>query len=106
MPLRRLSIPLFHRLRVSAVLGCYPNPFNPATTIRVRLVGGSGATLRIVDVSGRVVRTLDLSGLGAGEHRIDWDGNGDGGLRLSSGVYLARLEAADGAHAVRMVLLR
>lgn len=90
----------------SAILRASPNPFNPITDIRFRLASSAGARLRIADVSGRVVRTFDLRHFPPGEHQVQWDGNGDQGLRLASGVYIARLEAADGAKSLRLVLVR
>jgi hypothetical protein len=75
----------------------YPNPFNPKTTLAFTLASGAEVELAIVDSQGRRVRILQEGYLGAGEHRRIWDGRDDAGRAGASGVYLARLLAADGA---------
>jgi len=83
-----------------------PNPFNPTTTLRYELARSARATLRVYDVHGRLVRTLVSATLPAGAHRATWDGRDEGGARVASGVYLARLETPHGAQTRRLVLLR
>ena len=82
--------------------GIYPNPFNPAATIRFTLPEPQRVTLSIHALNGQLVATL-LSGPGsAGSHSVRWDASGRG-----SGVYLCRLEAEGGVSRVRkMVLVR
>jgi len=38
-----------------------------------------------------------ILGLGVGGHLVRWNGNGDDGLQVSSGVYLVRLTAGKSA---------
>ena len=83
-----------------------PNPFTPQTEIRFRLAQPGTPRLRIFEVSGRLVRTLALPALPAGEHHVTWNGTSDRGVRLGSGVYIARLETPDGVRAMRIVLVR
>jgi len=92
--------------RSSALVRAVPNPFNPYTSIRFRLASRERAELRIFDVAGRLVRSFRLPTLPAGEHSVPWDGTTDGGTRLATGVYIARLSASDGAHAMKLVLIR
>lgn len=91
---------------VSALIGAAPNPFNPRTKIRFRLSSPAGARLRIFDVSGRLLRSFDLSGLSPGEHSVGWDGTSEGGIRLATGIYVARLETVDGTRAMKVALLK
>ena len=71
---------------------CYPNPFNPTTTIAYRLAEDGSVELAVFDVSGRRVSTLVAGRRGSGEvHRVVWDGRADAGVGLPSGVYLLRL---------------
>lgn len=90
----------------SALVSATPNPFNPSTSLRFRLASAEKAKLRIFDVAGRLVRTLDLPSLSPGEHAVIWNGTGDGGGALASGVYIVRLDATDGAHTMRIVLVK
>ena len=85
---------------------CYPNPFNPATTIRFTLGEAVRVRLRIYDVSGRFVRELTDGRRGAGQHSETWDGMDQAGRGVSSGVYFYRLEAGSFIETKKMVLAR
>ncbi|MBN2171216.1 MAG: T9SS type A sorting domain-containing protein [Candidatus Krumholzibacteriota bacterium] len=87
-------------------LGGYPNPFNPATTLRFEQPALGRAALRVYDVSGRLVRTLIDGPLGAGGHTVVWDGRDDAGRPLATGVYLARLESAGRVETRKLTLLK
>jgi hypothetical protein len=88
----------------------YPNPFNPTT--RIRYTVGTKQTqpvpvsLKIYNVLGQLVRTLVDEEKAAGSHRVTWDGRDDGGQKLSSGVYLYRLEIENLRVSRRMLLLK
>ncbi len=69
----------------------YPNPFNPATTIRYRLSVVSNVKLKIYDVLGKEVKTLLDQEKQAGQHVIYWDGTDQHGQRVASGVYFYRM---------------
>ncbi|MBN2169928.1 MAG: T9SS type A sorting domain-containing protein, partial [Candidatus Krumholzibacteriota bacterium] len=84
----------------------HPNPFNPRTTISFGLPEAGPATLAIFDVGGRRVRTLVSGELGAGRHHVVWDGRGDTGRSLASGVYFYRLETDGQVLGRKMLLLK
>jgi flagellar hook assembly protein FlgD len=63
-------------------------------------------TVRVFDVSGRLERNLAEERLPAGSHTVRWDGRADSGVRVASGVYFYRLEAASGLESKKVVLLR
>ncbi len=77
----------------------YPNPFNPATTIRFELPQSSRVTLTVYDVLGQKIQTLVNRRMSAGRHHARFNA-GD----LSSGIYLYVLES-DGRQLVRKMLL-
>jgi len=79
----------------------YPNPFNPATSIRYRLDAASEVRLAVYDVTGRLVRVLEEGMRSAGEHEVRFDGAG-----LSSGVYLYRLEGGGFSETRKMSLIK
>lgn len=86
---------------------CYPNPFNPSTTISFELQSAAEVALEIFDVKGRAVRTLvagDL--LGQGPHRVTWDGKDSSGHIAAAGVYFYRLKAGDFGETRRMTLVK
>ncbi len=85
----------------------YPNPFNPSTTIPFSLEAPASITLSILNVSGRLVRVLaDRRSFPSGRHELRWDGVDAAGKPAPSGVYFYRLEAATGATARPMLLVK
>jgi hypothetical protein len=84
----------------------YPNPFNPSTTIAFSLPEASEVTIKVYDLSGNLVRTLVNDNRTAGEHEVTWNGLNDKGVRVSSGVYIYRIEAGNFAQTRRMVMLK
>ncbi len=89
------------------LIGAYPNPFNPHTTIFYDLGQEIGHSLRIFDMSGRLVRELRSEGaMRQGRQEVVWDGRDDRGRQVSSGVYFYRLEAGDFSQTKRMVLIK
>ncbi|GEM_PF-2002856 len=86
--------------------GARPNPFGQMTAVSFQMPAPGRVALRIYNVSGQLVRTVDGGERPAGLHRIAWDGADDHGRRLSSGVYLYRLEAAGSSISGRMIKVR
>jgi hypothetical protein len=73
----------------------YPNPFNSQTTISYYLadIGYQPAEVKlyIYNISGQLIRKLVDTRQYPGSYRAVWDGLGEGGETLSSGIYFARL---------------
>ncbi len=89
-----------------AIAGNYPNPFNPATTIAFTLDTPGRAMLTVYNLAGQAVRTLEDGSLPAGRHEVVWDGTDDAGVRVSSGIYMARLDCNGASAAHRMTLMK
>jgi|GEM_PF-4761692 len=89
------------------LIGNYPNPFNPSTTIAYRLNKQSQVTLQVFDITGRSIATL-LKGetLSAGTHSINWNAIQSPGVQAGSGVYIYRLTVDGVSHTKRMMLVR
>ncbi len=81
-----------------------PNPFRERTTLRFSVRDRSRTRLRLYDVSGRLVRRLVDGERESGYHDVVWNGRDDAGLRVTGGVYFARLEIG-GFRATRKVLV-
>jgi len=76
----------------------FPNPFNPSTRVRFRLPFESVVSYDISNLLGETVASsADLS-LPAGEHTINWDGRGDDGGTVGSGVYFLAFTARASGH--------
>jgi hypothetical protein len=88
------------------LIGNYPNPFNPLTTIEFRLDRKVETQLSIYDLRGRKVVTLVDRILPAGHHFEPWDGRDWSGRTLSSGIYIYRLRAGSLSDTRRMILLK
>lgn len=89
-----------------ALLGNYPNPFNPRTTIQYSLDRPTHVRLSIYDPRGRLVRGLVDTEQLAGAHDQTWDGTDQQGRFVPSGVYFYRLQAGDLDDTRRMVLVK
>ncbi len=88
-----------------ALANNYPNPFNPATTIKYALPEASSVTLEIYNVVGQVVRTLVADHQNAGRYVVQWDATNESGHSLSSGIYFYRLQAGGEFLEVKKMLL-
>jgi len=84
----------------------YPNPFNSSTAIRFGLPQPEMVSLTIYNLAGQEVATLVQGQLQTGSHTLRWDGRGEDGRELASGVYLCRLEAGDQVAMRKLVLVR
>jgi hypothetical protein len=88
------------------LLGNYPNPFNPVTTIRFSLARAGRVRISVHDVEGRLVRLVTERRFGAGTHGVTWDGTGADGRVAGSGVYFCVLRSGDGERSRKMLLLK
>jgi hypothetical protein len=82
-----------------ALLGAYPNPFNPSTVISYQLSEISQVNLSVYDVAGRPVAELVNGWRDAGLHEVTFDAS-----HLPSGVYFARL-SSDKLNSTQKLLL-
>ena len=83
-----------------------PNPFNRLTSIRYGLDRSAALTLKVFDISGRLVNVLRNGGVeGPGWFETSWDGRDLRGRRVSSGVYIYRLQSGDRVRTKQMILL-
>jgi len=83
------------------LLSNYPNPFNPATTIRFDLPQPSLVRLEVYDVRGSLIATLVHEQKLAGVYRIQFDAP-----HLSGGLYFYRLQAGTFSKIQKMALVR
>jgi hypothetical protein len=79
----------------------YPNPFNPSTIISVELKEKAFVTLEVFNSIGERVAVLLNKHMPAGISNISFDGS-----KLTTGVYLYRLQADNVTIARKMLLLK
>jgi len=79
----------------------FPNPFNPATTIRYSIAAPQVVTLTVYDLLGRVVETFADGKKIPGTYTVVWNAS-----CRSSGVYFIRLIAGKFIDTRKMLLLK
>lgn len=84
----------------------YPNPFNPITSIQYGLTEASNVRVSIYNILGQEVATLVNEYQEAGNRSVRWNGTDHYGSKVSSGIYLYRIQAGNFTKTMKMVLLK
>ena len=79
----------------------YPNPFNPATKIEYSIPQNGNVLLKVYDMLGREVAVLVNEYKNAGYYTVNFDGS-----KLSSGVYIYKLQSGQYSDMKKMVLIK
>jgi hypothetical protein len=91
------------QLRVSV----YPNPFNPAVTVRIDVPRATHVAVAIYDVTGRPVKTFpDRAVIQSRTVELTWDGTNRNGRQVPSGVYLLKVTAGGVVRTQKLVVVR
>ncbi len=85
----------------------HPNPFNPATELTFVVPEPATVSLTIYDLVGhRVVRLINDEPYNGGRYAATWNGRGEAGRQMPSGVYFVRFVAGTKREEARLVLLK
>jgi len=88
----------------------YPNPFNPTTVISYQLPNAEYVSLKIYDVLGNEVATLVDEYQQPGSYQFTFNGQSNSQIRnyakLSSGIYLYRLQAGEHSITKKMLMMK
>lgn len=79
----------------------YPNPFNPATTIRFRIDMPYVVRVSLYDMAGKEVKSIHSGPMGPGTHEVSLVGD-----ELASGIYMVRITAGEELVTSRIALLK
>ncbi len=79
----------------------YPNPFNPTTVISFTIPQKSNVKLTVFNLLGEKVATIINEIKNPGDYKIEFDGS-----RLSSGMYIYRIEADKYVSSKKMILVK
>jgi hypothetical protein len=79
----------------------YPNPFNPTTKISFTLEKAGYTTLSVYNVLGQKMASLLANELAVGRHEVNFDAS-----KLTSGIYLYRLDSGNFTSMKKMMLLK
>ncbi len=88
------------------IIGAYPNPFNPKTTIKYNIAKDSNVELVIYNIKGQKVRTLVNERKTQGEHSIVWNGQDDNGHNSATGVYFYRLKSGTHTSTQKLMMIK
>ncbi|MCB5268640.1 MAG: chitobiase/beta-hexosaminidase C-terminal domain-containing protein [Candidatus Cloacimonetes bacterium] len=88
------------------LIGNYPNPFNPSTTIQFSMDKAAPATVSIYNQKGQMVKSYDLPTAEKGINNLHWDGTDNSGNAVSSGVYHFRLKSGSYSSTKKMILMK
>jgi lysophospholipase L1-like esterase len=84
----------------------YPNPFNPLTTIRFEVPKREHVKIIIYNMRGQEVVTLVDEIKEPGYFKVEWNGCDTGGIEVSTGLYLYRLQSLDKVITKRLVKMK
>jgi M6 family metalloprotease-like protein len=97
------------------LLGNYPNPFNPETTIEfsvaptksgIKEAGAKHVNIDVYNVKGQKIRTIVDGYYSAGKYSAVWNGKDDAGREVSSGIYFYQMRTQDMTTTRKMVLMK
>ncbi len=96
------------------LLGNYPNPFNPTTTISFDLTTEltESTELSIYNLKGQKVKTFDRHtefievSVGQNHYNAIWNGTDETGKPVPSGIYFYKLNSGDYSSTRKMLLLK
>ena len=84
----------------------FPNPFNGSTTIRFYLPSAAPAALVIYNLQGGEICSMATNAGRLGWQEILWNGTDVSGAAVSTGLYLARLQAGDRSATIKLLLIK
>jgi hypothetical protein len=84
--------------QITKLIGNYPNPFNPQTTIEFQIKAGDTGKLTIYNSKGQVVETETLT---PEQKQFIWEAS-----RYGSGIYFYKLETENYSDIKKMILLK
>jgi hypothetical protein len=77
-------------------VSCYPNPFNPETSISLNLQKSGHVVVNIYNIRGEKVVILADRNLPIGKTILNWKGIDSSGKPVGSGIYLLRINSETG----------
>jgi len=93
-------------IRSFKVIGNYPNPFDPSTTIAYSIPQKSDVKVNIYDVNGQLIKEIVNESLDAGEHFVTWNGTNQTNSSVASGVYIYTVQSGSRLVSRQMILVK
>jgi hypothetical protein len=88
------------------IIGNYPNPFNPSTTIVFTIPKTEKVVINVYNVLGEEIIKLADREFTAGKNEIAWNGLDKNGSSVNSGIYFYTIKLEEQIQTGKMVLLK
>lgn len=88
------------------LIGNYPNPFNPHTTISFSVNNNKNVKIQIFNIKGELVKTLLNSSVKPGLNQIIWKGKDNQDNNVSSGIYFCKMTNSNYQSTKKMFLIK
>ncbi len=85
---------------------CYPNPFNPETTIEYTLPENGLTSIEVFNIKGQLVKTLKKDYMSAGSHTVVWHGKNSNNKQCASGLYFYVVKQGNNTMSKSMILMK
>ncbi len=85
---------------------CYPNPFNPSTTISWDMPTPGQVEISVYNLKGQKVQTLTNQQYSKGKYQIVWNGKNSLQQSVSSGIYFIRLKQNEKNQTRKVILVK
>ena len=106
LPVGTATIDQNNVVTANRLMGNYPNPFNPETTISFDVVKEAPVSIDIYNVKGQKVKTLVNNVMTAGTHTVVWRGDNNEGNKVTSGVYFYKMNTGSYTEIKKMVMMK
>jgi len=87
--------------KITKLQACYPNPFNPVTTINYDLAMEGFVDITVFDITGRFVIQLVSTNQQADHYQITWNASD-----IASGVYFLKMVTPDYTSTQKLLLVK
>jgi hypothetical protein len=84
----------------------YPNPFNPTTNIKFIVPKTSKVVLKVYNMLGEEIKTLVENTFSPGIYLSTWGGLDNSGYKVSTGLYIYRIEMGNHIEIKKCLLLK
>jgi len=88
------------------LVGNYPNPFNPTTTISFNLAQSGDVAIDVYNTKGQLVKSLVNDTYSAGEHSVIWSGKDANNKQAASGIYFYKFQAGSVSSMKKMIMIK
>ncbi|MFN0149192.1 MAG: PQQ-dependent sugar dehydrogenase [bacterium] len=89
-----------------ALGAAWPNPTGAGVRFAIRLPSRAETRVAVHDLTGRRIRRIADEAFAAGSHTLAWDGRDESGAAVAAGVYLLRVENAEGGDVRKVTIVR